>query len=125
MKKKKIIVSIVGIVLAIALIASLVTVFKKANAPDLSVSTQYKIEEVTVGDVNTTISGSGSLTPVTSKNFTAVELLEELAKEETEDAEDSESDVSAQNQSGLGPETGGKWDRVFQGDTMSLWTGCR
>ncbi len=77
-KKKTIIISCVAAVLAISLIITLVVVIKKANSPALSVTTQYKIDEVTVGDVSTTISGSGSLTPVTSKTLTAVDLLEAL-----------------------------------------------
>ena len=40
-----------------------------------TVSTSYKIEEVTSGTVSTTISGSGSLTPLTSKTLTALALL--------------------------------------------------
>ena len=80
-KKKTIIISCVAAVLAIALIITLVVVIKKANSPALAITTQYKIDEVTVGDVSTTISGSGSLTPVTSQTLTAVDLLSAIEAE--------------------------------------------
>ena len=77
-KKKTVIISCVAAVLVIALIVTLVVVIKKANTPAASVTTSYKIDEVTVGNVSTTISGSGSLTPIKSETLTAVELLAEL-----------------------------------------------
>lgn len=91
-KKKAIIISCVSAVLVVALIITLVVVFKKNNAPDISVTTTYKISEVTKGNVSTTISGSGSLTPIKSETLTAVELIEELEEEdEEEDEEETES----------------------------------
>lgn len=74
-KKKTIIISCVAAVLAIALIVTLVVVIKKANAPTPTVTTSYKVDEVTVGNVSTTISGSGSLTPIKSETLTAADLL--------------------------------------------------
>lgn len=97
-KKKTIIISCVAAVLAIALIITLVVVIKKANTPAPSITTTYKVQEVTVGNVSTTISGSGSLTPVTSKTFAAAELLVELE-------EDTESEASAQAEGGVGAGT--------------------
>ena len=86
-KKKTIILSCVAAVLAIALIITLVVVIKKANTPAPTVTTSYKVQEVTVGNVSTTISGSGSLTPITSKTLTAVDLLAELQPIEAKIAE--------------------------------------
>ena len=76
-KKKAIILSIVAAVLVVAVIITLVLVVKKVNEPTPTVSTSYKIDEVTVGNVNTTISGSGSLTPVRSETLTAARMTGE------------------------------------------------
>lgn len=86
-KKKNIIISIIVAVLVIALIVTLVAVIKKANTPATSTTTSYKIDEVTIGNVSTTISGSGSLTPINSETLTAVKLLAELDPIEAKIAE--------------------------------------
>ena len=103
-KKKKIIISCVSALLAVVLVITLVSLFKKANMPALAYSTQYKIDEVTLGNVSTTISGSGSLTPVHSETLKASALLEAL--EEDSDSDDGDS-ASAQSESGEGMLNGG------------------
>ena len=80
-KKKTIIISCVAAVLAITLTITLVVVIKKANTPTPTVTTQYEIDEVTFGNVSTTVSGSGSLTPVTSQTLTATALLSAIEAE--------------------------------------------
>ena len=106
-KKKTIIISCVAAVLVIAFIITMVAVAKKANTPSSSYFYTYEVQAVTVGNVNTTISGSGSLTPVTSKTLTVAELLEPLSADESsasgeeDDAQEKSYDAENGSVSGL------------------------
>ena len=90
-KKKTIVLAAVSGVLVIALVIALIVVIRKANTPALTTTTQYTVNEVTVGNVSTTVSGSGSLTPITSRTLTAAELLG--AAEETDETDETEEDT--------------------------------
>ena len=80
--KKKMIISIVAVALAIALIATVTTIIKRANRVAPAVTVSYKIGEVTKGNVSTTVSGSGVLTPITKETFTVSQLLEAITEDE-------------------------------------------
>ncbi len=99
-KKKTIIVSIVAAVLLIAVIATVVVVAKKNSMPETTRITTYNIDEVTYGNVSTTISGSGTLSPITKAELTLADCIEE-EETETESGTESESnsDASAQSES--------------------------
>lgn len=96
-KKKKIIISAIAALLVIAIIITFVVVANKANRFGSAISTLYTVNEITYGNVSTTISGSGSLTPITNETLTAVELLAELEDEDDETTADT-TDVSSEEQ---------------------------
>ena len=77
-KKKTIIISAIAAALAIAIIITVVVAANNKKNFDTSRITTYNIEAITSGNVSTTISGSGSLTPITQETLTAVDLLAEL-----------------------------------------------
>lgn len=111
-KKKRIIVSVVAAVFVIALIITLIVVFKKVNTPEPTITTSYQVKEVTVGDVSTTISGSGVLTPITQETLTVLDLIEDIEETEEEaeeeeaekEVEDTNDDGGATPQADLAPE---------------------
>lgn len=74
-KKKKLIAAIVIILLAvIAIIVILPRI--TAQSSSSSIVTTYNVDEITYGNVSSTISGSGTLTPVTSETLTASRAAE-------------------------------------------------
>lgn len=91
-KKKIIIIATVIVVVAALLSVGLVTVFGKSPI-DVTTVTTHNVEEITYGDVNTTISGSGTLSPVNSKTITANYMAEVGSVNVTAGDEVEEGDV--------------------------------
>ena len=95
-KIKKIIFA-VALVLVVALVAILVVPKLLPKKVASTRITTYKVDEITYGNVSTTISGSGSLTPITKETLTAVELLDEdESEEESEDEVETAAETSGQ-----------------------------
>ncbi len=63
-KKKTIIISAVSAVLLIAIIVTVVIISRRNSIISTTRITSYNIDEITYGNVSTTISGSGSLSPI-------------------------------------------------------------
>ncbi len=76
-KKRNIITAIIAAVLVIAIVIAIVVVAKKNSTPATTRITTYNIDEITYGNVSTTISGSGSLTPMTKATLTLVDCIED------------------------------------------------
>ncbi len=62
---------VIVILLVIAAAAAVFLFRLRSRNADVSRITTYNVEEITYGNVSTTVSGSGTLTPVTSKTLTA------------------------------------------------------
>ncbi len=109
-KKRAIIISAVAALLVIAIIVTVVIVVQRSNNRETTITTSYSIDEITYGNVSTTISGSGSLTPVTSKALTLAECIEEDADTSTDTGTDTGTDTdsgtAAQSDSNTGNDTG-------------------
>ncbi len=69
-KKKKPVIIIAAAVIAVILIAVLSPLFRGAKTESTRITT-YNVDEITYGDVSQTISGSGTLTPVTKETLTS------------------------------------------------------
>ncbi len=93
----------VAVILVVALVAILVVPKLLPKKEESTRITTYKVDEITYGNVSTTISGSGSLTPITKETFTAVDLLDE---EETTDEEETEVATAAETTTQTGPAMG-------------------
>ncbi|MBR5769212.1 MAG: HlyD family efflux transporter periplasmic adaptor subunit [Clostridia bacterium] len=72
-KKKKYVkwIIIAAVIVAVAVAAALLLPKLLGNSGDSARITTYNVEEVTYGNVSTTISGSGNLTPVSKTTFSA------------------------------------------------------
>ncbi len=128
-KKKTIIISAVVAVLVIAIIVAIVLVAQRNNMPETTRITSYNIDAVTYGNVSTTISGSGSLSPITKATLTLADCLEEEDTEtdtETDTDASTETDTSndsepaAQSDSGTGSGANGGMPSL---DTLPTITG--
>ena len=62
---------VIAILLVIAAAAAVFLFRLRSQNADVSRITTYNVEEITYGNVSTTVSGSGTLTPVTSETLTA------------------------------------------------------
>lgn len=62
---------VIVILLVIAAAAAVFLFRMRSQSADVSRITTYNVEEITYGNVSTTVSGSGTLTPVTSETLTA------------------------------------------------------
>ena len=62
---------VIVILLVIAAAAAVFLFRLRSRNADVSRITTYNVEEITYGNVSTTVSGSGTLTPVTSETLTA------------------------------------------------------
>lgn len=92
-KKKKTVITVLALVLlTVAAIVAAVILSGRSKAPEITQSTQYSVDEITYGNVNVTISGSGTLTPITKETLSALDLLETEA--DTTEADTSETDTS-------------------------------
>ncbi len=92
-KRNKIIaISAVTLVAAILGIIFVPKLLNNNTAMPTSITT-YNVEAVTYGDVDTTISGSGTLTPITKESLTL--KADELTQIEDEEAEDTTDDEIA------------------------------
>ena len=96
-KKRTIIVSAVAAILVIVILASIVIAARKTSGSDTTRTTTYSVDEISYGSVSTTISGSGTLIPVTKETLTAIDLLSEGTSddEENDDPAASEDDAAA------------------------------
>ncbi len=101
-KKKTIILSAVAAVLVIAIIVTVVLVVRSNNMPETTRITTYNIDEVTYGNVSTTISGSGSLSPITKETLTLADCLEE---EDTNTETETETGTETETESNSGTST--------------------
>ncbi len=124
-KKKTIIVSVIAAILVIAIIVTVVLVAQNANRPEATRITTYYIDEITYGNVSTTISGSGSLSPITKATLTIADCIEEKEKTETDDTSTdtdtkTDSDIATQSESGT---NGGTISGIPSLDTVQTVTG--
>lgn len=96
-KKKAIVVTVVLALLTVAAIVVAIIVSGRSKTPEITQSTEYSIDEITYGNVNVTISGSGMLTPITKETLSALDLLETEAEteEDTTEEETTEENTSA------------------------------
>ncbi len=86
--KRNKIIAISAVALVIAILGIIfVPKLLRSNASMPTSITTYNVEAVTYGDVDTTISGSGTLTPITKESLTL--KPDELSKIEDEEAEDT------------------------------------
>ncbi len=97
-KKKTIIISAVAAVLVIAIIVTIVLVAQRNNMPETTRITTYNIDEVTYGNVSTTISGSGSLSPITKATLTIADCLEEEEDTDTETETETETETGTETE---------------------------
>ena len=96
---------VVAVVVVIALVVVAALVLPKAFAAEQPTSvTTYQVEEVTYGNVSTTISGSGTLTPITQKTVTADDAGEVSSVNFTVGDEVASGDVLAVISSDTGDE---------------------
>ncbi len=94
-RKKQIKIAIISVVVVVAVILAFVFVpklLKNDNTMPVSVTT-YNVESITYGDVDTTISGSGTLTPITKETLMLDD--EEWQADEEENTDESSSDESS------------------------------
>ncbi len=98
-KKKTIIISAVAAVLVIAIIVTIVLMVQRNNILGTTRITTYNIDEVTYGNVSTTISGSGLLSPITKETLTISDCIED---ENTDTDNDENSGTATQSDSGTG-----------------------
>ena len=75
-RKKKIIMFSLIAVVVIVCVFTIVVLVKKAYKSESAIVTTYNIEEVTYGNITTTISGSGMLTPITKETYTIINLVD-------------------------------------------------
>lgn len=87
-------IAITAVVLAVAIAAALVLPRAFRAASDTRITT-YQVEEITYGNVSTTISGSGTLTPVTQETLTSASAGEVESVSFTVGDEVAEGDVLA------------------------------
>lgn len=87
-------IAITAVVLAVVIAAVILLpkLFNKASATKI---TTYQVEEITYGNVSTTISGSGTLTPVTQETLTSTYAGEVASVNFTVGDEVAEGDVLA------------------------------
>lgn len=85
---------IIAVVLAVIIVAAFVLpkIFSAASSTRI---TTYQVEEITYGNVSTTISGSGTLTPVTQETLTSTYAGEIASVNFTVGDEVAEGDVLA------------------------------
>lgn len=85
---------IIAVVLAVIIVAAIVLpkIFSAASSTRI---TTYQVEEITYGNVSTTISGSGTLTPVTQETLTSTYAGEIASVNFTVGDEVAEGDVLA------------------------------
>ena len=93
-KKRSILIFVVALAVTVAAIVLAIVLSNRKNAPEITQSTKYSVDEVTYGNVNVTISGSGMLTPITKETLSALDLLETEAEEETTEDETTEDETS-------------------------------
>lgn len=101
-KKKTIIISAVATVLVIAIIVTIVLVAQRNNMPETTRITTYNIDEITYGNVSTTISGTGLLSPITKATLTLADCLEEEdtdTETETETGTETETETETESES--------------------------
>ncbi len=95
-KKKRIKIAIISAFVVVAIILALIFIPKllkdDTNAP-ISVTT-YDVEAISYGDVDTTISGSGTLTPITKENLVLDDGEWKEEEETTEDSSEESADVA-------------------------------
>ncbi len=130
-RKKIIIISAVSAVLLIAAIAAIVIIILNNNRLSSTRITTYNIDEVTYGNVSTTISGSGSLSPVTKETLTISSCIKIEDTDTSTDADtntddgtstdnDTDSGAVTQSDSGTGSGAGGEVPSL---DTLPAITG--
>lgn len=93
-KKRSILIFVVALAVTVAAIVLAIVLSNRKSAPEITQSTKYSVDEVTYGNVNVTISGSGMLTPITKETLSALDLLETEAEEETTEDETTEDETS-------------------------------
>lgn len=93
-KKRAILLFIVVLAVTVAAIVLAIVLSNRKSAPEITQSTRYSVDEVTYGNVNVTISGSGMLTPITKETLSALYLLETEAAEETTDEETTDEEIT-------------------------------
>ncbi len=119
-KRKKlikiIVSSVAGLVAVTVATVVILGQIRKNEAVPTSVTT-YHVDEITYGDVNTTISGSGTLSPVLKESLTLTldalvseeeteeETEDETSEEETSEDETAEEETGAETEAETEPET--------------------
>lgn len=118
-KKRTIIVSAVAAVLVIVILASIVIAARKTSGSGTTRTTTYSVDEISYGSVSTTISGSGTLIPVTKETLTAIDLLSEGTSDDEENGDPAASEDDAAAYSALPDTDAGSADApVIAGGTV-------